>query len=69
MKTKLVVLGGGMVAAGALLFFLVSLQPTTADCLDNCGLANGSGLYMTSLLPIVIFTLGGWILALGIRRK
>ncbi|AIF83567.1 hypothetical protein NTE_01504 [Candidatus Nitrososphaera evergladensis SR1] len=69
MKAKLVALGGGIIAAGVLLFLYVSLQPTTPDCLDNCGLTSGGDLYLTSMLPIVIFTLGGWMLALGIRRK
>ena len=69
MKIKLAVLGGAVTAAGVLLFLYASMQPTTPDCLDTCGLAAGDKLYLTALLPITVFTLGGWILALGIRRK
>jgi hypothetical protein len=69
MKIKLAALGGGILAAGVLLFLYASMQPTTPDCLDSCGLTSGGKLYLTALLPIMVFTLGGWMLALGIRRK
>ncbi|UVS69355.1 hypothetical protein [Nitrososphaera viennensis] len=70
MKAKLVALGGVIMAAGAMLFLYVSMQPVTPECVGNCGIADSGGnLYLTSMLPIVIVTLGGWMMALGIRRK
>ncbi len=70
MKAKYLVVGGGITAASILLFLYASAQPVTPNCiLDNCGLENGGKLYLTSILPIMMFTLGGWMLALGIRRK
>jgi hypothetical protein len=69
LKAKLVALGAGITAAGVLLFLYASMQPLTPDCLDSCGLTSGGSLYLTAMLPIFIFTLGGWMLTVGIRRK
>lgn len=70
MKAKIVAIGGGITVASILLFLYASSQPVTPNCiLDNCGLGNGGRLYLTAMLPVIMFTLGGWMLAIGIRRK
>ena len=68
MNKKLVILGSAVLAVAASLFLTVSSQPPSTDCHLNCGFADSGRLYLTSLLPLLIATLGIWLLGVGIKR-
>lgn len=69
MNKKLVIPGVAIIAFAAILFWLVSEQPPTRDCLVNCGFQVTGRLYLTSLLPLMLGTLGIWLFVVGIKRK
>lgn len=69
MNKKLVISGAAIIAVAAILFWLVSMQPPTRDCLVNCGFEVTGRLYLTSLLPLMLGTLGVWLVGVGIKRK
>ncbi len=69
MNKKLVILGSAIIALTALLFWMVNAQPPTKECLANCGFMNTGNLYLTSLLPLTLGTLGIWLFVVGMRRR
>jgi hypothetical protein len=69
MNRNLVVLGAAITAIAAGLFWFVSSQPNTRECISDCGLIFGDNLYLTSLGPITLGTLGVWLLVVGLIRK
>lgn len=68
MNKNLVIVGTVIVVLALVLFWLVSMQPSTPDCLFNCGYSVSGRLYLTTLLPLTLGTLGAWLLVMGIRK-
>ena len=69
MKKNMVISGVAALSAAAILFWAVSMQTPTQDCLVNCGFLETGELHLTSLLPLMLGTLGVWLVGVGIRRK